>query len=118
MKIIAASSNKNDCVLDPFVGSGTTAAAAIKLQRNYVGTEISEDYAEKAKQRLAELEKMKSEEINEMKRLASEIGFSAKQIIADKKLLEVFTSQLAIRMNGQKRYNATEIVTALKGLSE
>ena len=118
MKIIAASSNKNDCVLDPFVGSGTTAAAAIKLQRNYVGTEISEDYAEKAKQRLAELKKMKSDEINEIKRLASEIGFSAKQIIADKKLLEVFTSQFAIRMNGQKQYNATEIITALKGLSD
>ncbi len=118
MRIIAVSSNTDDCVLDPFVGSGTTAAAARKLQRNYVGIEISKDYAEKAKQRLEQMKKIKVNELNEMKRLLPDTGYSAKQIIADKKLLEVFASQFTIRMNNQKRYNAIEIATALKGLRD
>jgi len=118
MRIIAVSSNQGDCVLDPFVGSGTTAVAALKLQRNYVGIEISQDYTEKAKQRLAQMKKIKVNELYEMKRLIPDIGYSAKQIIADKKLLEVFASQFTIRMNSQKKYNPTEIATALKGLAD
>jgi site-specific DNA-methyltransferase (adenine-specific) len=118
LRIIAVSSNQGDCVLDPFVGSGTTAVAARKLQRNYVGIEISQDYAEKAKQRLEQMKKIKVNELNEMKRLLPDTGFSAKQIIADKKLLEVFASQFTIRMNNQKRYNAMEIEAALKGLRD
>jgi site-specific DNA-methyltransferase (adenine-specific) len=118
MRIIAVSSNTGDCVLDPFIGSGTTAAAAIKLQRNYVGIEISQDYADKAKQRLAQLKKIKVNELNEMKRLIPDIGFSAKQIISDKKLLEVFANQFTIRMNSRKRYSAAEIESALKGISD
>jgi DNA modification methylase len=117
MRIIAVSSNQGDCVLDPFIGSGTTAAAALKLQRNCVGIEISQDYAEKAKQRLAQMKKIKINEIYEMKRLIPDIGYSAKQIIADKKLLEVFVSQLTIRMNSRKKYSAEEMTTALKGLA-
>jgi DNA modification methylase len=118
MRIIAVSSNQGDCVLDPFIGSGTTAAAAHKLQRNYVGIEISKDYAEKAKQRLAQMKKIRVSELNEMKRLIPDIGYSAKQIMADKKLLEVFASQFTIRMNRQKQYSAAEISTALKGLAD
>jgi site-specific DNA-methyltransferase (adenine-specific) len=118
MRIIAVSSNTGDCVLDPFIGSGTTAAAAMKLQRNYVGIEISQDYAEKAKQRLSQLKKIKVNELNEMKRLIPDIGFSAKQIISDKKLLDVFANQFTIRMNSQKRYSAAEIATALKDIAD
>jgi DNA modification methylase len=114
MRIIAVSSNEGDCVLDPFVGSGTTAAAAVKCQRNYAGIEISRDYAEKAKQRLSLLKKTQGRELNEMRRLIPDTGFSIKEIIADKKLLEVFASQLTIRMKGQKKYSVTEIATALK----
>ena len=36
--------NEGDLVLDPFMGSGTTALAAKKLNRNYVGIEINKDY--------------------------------------------------------------------------
>jgi site-specific DNA-methyltransferase (adenine-specific) len=118
MRIIGVSSNTGDCVLDPFVGSGTTAAAAMKCQRNYVGIEISKDYAEKARQRLSQMKKMTDPEINEMKRLIPDIGISAKQIMADKKLLKVFASQFSIRMNGQKKYSVSEIATALKGLAD
>jgi site-specific DNA-methyltransferase (adenine-specific) len=39
-------------VLDPFIGSGTTALAAITLKRNFIGFDISEEYVELAKQRI------------------------------------------------------------------
>jgi len=118
MRIIAASSNEGDCVLDPFAGSGTTAVAAVKLQRNYAGIEISTDYAEKARQRLSQHKKEQKIEINEMRRLLPDTGLSAKQIMGDKKLLEVFANQLSIRMKGQKQFSATEIAAALKGLAD
>jgi len=41
-----------DLVLDPFLGSGTTAVAAVNLGREYLGVEISEEYREIAKGRL------------------------------------------------------------------
>jgi modification methylase len=39
-------------VLDPFMGSGTTALAAVDNDRDFIGLEISKDYVELAKQRL------------------------------------------------------------------
>ena len=45
-------SNENDLVYDPFMGSGTTAKMAIKNNRNYIGSEISEEYCEIAKKRI------------------------------------------------------------------
>jgi len=39
-------------VLDPFMGSGTTAVAAVKLDRNFIGFEISKEYCDIAKERL------------------------------------------------------------------
>ena len=41
---ILAGSEKNDIVLDPFMGSGTTAAVARSLGRYYIGCELHEDY--------------------------------------------------------------------------
>lgn len=41
-----------DIVLDPFMGSGTTAVAAIKNGRKYIGFEISEEYCEIAQRRI------------------------------------------------------------------
>ena len=51
-KIILASSNKNDLVFDPFLGSGTTAVTAKKLGRNFVGVEVDEYYCCTAEKRL------------------------------------------------------------------
>jgi len=52
-RIIKASSNPGDIVLDPFNGSGTTVVSAALLDRKYVGIDQSEAYVEFAKKRLA-----------------------------------------------------------------
>ncbi len=52
MRIILASSNPGDVVLDPFVGSGTTPAVAKRLGRRYVGIDISETYVQHTRKRL------------------------------------------------------------------
>ena len=46
-----------DVVLDPFIGVGTTALAAVLLRRNYIGVENSNNYFEEAEKNLAELRK-------------------------------------------------------------
>ncbi len=51
-RIIRASSNPGELVLDPFAGSGTTLAVAKKLGRNFLGFELSEAYAEQITRRL------------------------------------------------------------------
>jgi DNA modification methylase len=51
-RIITASSNKGDVVLDPFMGSGTTAVACKQLGRNFIGFEISQEYVDIANKRL------------------------------------------------------------------
>lgn len=43
-KVILASSDENDVVLDPFMGAGTTSVVAKKLNRQFVGIEIDETY--------------------------------------------------------------------------
>ena len=52
-RIIRASSNEGETVLDPFGGSGTTLAVAKKLGRSFLGMELSDDYADKITARLA-----------------------------------------------------------------
>lgn len=43
-----------DLVLDPFVGSGTTCVAAKRLGRHYIGIDISDEYCQLARERLAQ----------------------------------------------------------------
>lgn len=54
------SSTKASVVLDPFMGSGTTAIVAMGLKRNYIGIELSPDYCEMAEKRI-ERNKVESE---------------------------------------------------------
>ena len=123
-RVIAVSSNPGDCVLDPFSGSATTAAAAIQLGRNYVGVEISPEYVKAARKRLAQLKKQQSrnlpfnaDESNELKQLLYDMERPAKEIVTDKNLLELFTNQFAVRMNNQKHYTTEKIVAALEDLA-
>jgi site-specific DNA-methyltransferase (adenine-specific) len=50
---VKAYSFPGDVVFDPFMGSGTTAVAAKKLERYYLGYELDHEYIEKAENRLA-----------------------------------------------------------------
>jgi site-specific DNA-methyltransferase (adenine-specific) len=51
-KLILASSNEGDFVLDPFLGSGTTSVVAKKLNRRFLGIELDEEYCLLAARRL------------------------------------------------------------------
>jgi DNA modification methylase len=51
-QIIRDYCDEGGVVLDPFLGSGTTAVAAKALKRNFIGIEISPEYCEIARQRL------------------------------------------------------------------
>ena len=51
-KIMLASSNEHDIVLDPFLGSGTTSVVSKKLNRHYIGIEAEAQYCVWAEQRL------------------------------------------------------------------
>jgi len=59
-KIILASTNENDLILDPFAGSGTTAAVAKKLNRSFIGIEANEKYCLLTEKRLDLAEKDKT----------------------------------------------------------
>ena len=48
-------SNPGDIVLDPFLGSGTTAKMALLNNRNFIGFEISKEYCEIAEQRISQI---------------------------------------------------------------
>ena len=50
-RIILASSNEGDIILDPFAGSGTTGIAAKRLKRRFIGIEIEKEYIEIIKKR-------------------------------------------------------------------
>ena len=51
-RIILSTTDEGDIVLDTFMGSGTTAVAAKKLGRNYIGFDLSSDYVSIAEQNL------------------------------------------------------------------
>ena len=53
-RMVLASSNENDTVLDPFSGSGTTLRVCQQLGRNAIGIELNAEYVEQIKQRLNE----------------------------------------------------------------
>lgn len=58
-RIILASTNENDLILDPFMGSGTTGVVAKKLNRRFVGIENNREYFDLAEMRLKEVVEQK-----------------------------------------------------------
>jgi site-specific DNA-methyltransferase (adenine-specific) len=125
-RIIAVSSNAGDLVFDPFNGSGTTAAAAVQLGRNYCGIDISEDYVKNSMIRLAELSKQVKQVHNgtlsiteqiELKRLFAEMGYDAKTLLENSKYFKLFSRQFELRMNNDKNYDETLMEQALKELT-
>jgi modification methylase len=62
-RVIMASSNPGDVVLDPFFGTGTTGAVAKTLGRKYIGIERDADYIAGAKRRLAKAKPVSDEKL-------------------------------------------------------
>ena len=58
--MIVNSSNEGDVILDGFIGSGTTAVAAINTGRNFIGFELDENYFDVANERIAKVMNEKS----------------------------------------------------------
>lgn len=73
-KIVLASTEKGQVILDPFCGSGTTGVEAVRFGRKFVGIDVSEEYLEISKRRL---EKVKIDANMYMKRLKAykQIGY-------------------------------------------
>ena len=120
-RIISVSSNSSDCVLDPFVGSGTTAVVAYNLGRSYCGIDVSKNYVENTKKRLAQLKKQKPSnlflnirEINELKRLLNDTDISPREILDSEDFLKLVTNQFAVRVNNKKCYSMDTIAAGLK----
>jgi modification methylase len=59
-RILLATTNVGDVVLDPFFGTGTTGAVAQRFGRRWIGIERDEDYARAARERIAGIETMKT----------------------------------------------------------
>ncbi len=78
-RILLATSQPGDLVLDPFLGSGTTAAVAKKLGRSFVGIERDEAYARAATSRIAAVERLPAASIAAVpsKRSEPRIAFAA-----------------------------------------
>jgi len=66
-RILLASTNKDDFVFDPFLGSGTTAAVAKKMGRSYFGIEKEKKYFKVAKQRLEKTIKIEDHYLDTIK---------------------------------------------------
>jgi DNA modification methylase len=61
---ILAGSQEGDLILDPFCGSGTTGAVAIRLQRNFIGIELNPSYVELARKRIGNVAPLFAQEIS------------------------------------------------------
>ena len=77
-RIIIASSNPGDVVLDPFFGSGTTGAVAKKLGRNWIGIERDKKYIKVAQKRIDLVQKTDEEAVNVEKRKQARVPFGAR----------------------------------------
>jgi modification methylase len=76
-RIIMASSNPGDVVLDPFFGSGTTGAVAKKLGRNWIGIEREKKYVRLAQKRIDAVQKADTEALHVEKRKQARVPFGA-----------------------------------------
>jgi len=121
-RIIALSSNIGDTVLDPFIGSGTTAVAAKNLKRHYIGIDISENYVEKVRARLKQNSdrspvpagvSLSEFEYNELVRLCIESDLAPTEIVQNPKLLDIIVSLFEIRLGNVKKFAKEQIRTAL-----
>jgi site-specific DNA-methyltransferase (adenine-specific) len=61
LRLIKLYTFENEIILDPFIGSGTTAIAALQTNRNYIGYDINEEYVKLAEKRIKNFQNLKSQ---------------------------------------------------------
>ncbi|HSJ87704.1 MAG TPA: site-specific DNA-methyltransferase [Anaerolineales bacterium] len=76
-RIILASSNPGDVVVDPFFGSGTTGAVAKQLGRNWIGIERDKRYIKVAQKRIDAVQRADEEALHVEKRKQARVPFGA-----------------------------------------
>jgi len=72
-RIIISSTKKNDKILDPFLGTGTTGVVAKRLGRKFIGIENNKEYMRYAKHRIKETKILNEEELVITKNLKTEV---------------------------------------------
>ncbi len=123
-RIIRASSNDGDWILDPFSGSGTTSVVAHKLNRLYTGIEISEKYVKESQNRIKDSEglpvegeglpKWPEHSDRELKWLYHENKVTDGKLRKDKMLLSIFTAKLNERLKKAQLYTPDDIIDRLE----
>jgi DNA modification methylase len=118
-RIIRVSSNEGDWVLDPFCGSGTTAVAAHKLNRRFTTIDLSGEYVEAARHRVAESNGLPVEGEGlpdwpehadaELRWLYSENKVPLRQLCANPMLLALLTKKLNARLHKTRHYTPEEV---------
>ena len=66
-------SEENDLVLDPFMGSGTTAVACMEINRKYIGFEIDPTYYDVCQRRIEQHVTIVNDEVQEKNPLEAEL---------------------------------------------
>lgn len=94
-RIILLTTNKDGLVFDPFCGAGTTAIAATKLERNFVVTDLDNNYVEITNEKLAEMR-------NNFKLFGNyqiaRTTVNKPKSIASKREIEIYLQQLTQRL--------------------
>ena len=80
-RVILASTKAGDIILDPFLGSGTTAAAAKELGRNFIGIEREESYVAAARARVDAVQPIDLSEIEVATPKRDEVRVAFKELI-------------------------------------
>ena len=123
-RIIAASSNAGDVVMDPFAGSGTTIVTAMKMDRRYFGIELSKEYVRGMRQRIRSaksdmrryrdlFDEFSYSDIFETARLCADMSVMPNDVRGDKKLLYFFTLLMGVRTNRKPAFTEDEIISIL-----
>ena len=130
-RIIRASSNPGDLVLDPFCGAGTTAAVAAQLTRHYISIDISAEYVRKARPRVKntlkknkyKLDGLSPLQLTELIRLYQENEIPAARLLEKPHFIRLFAEQLNRRLakcskaTAYPPLNGAHIESALRSLA-
>ncbi|MFV2092765.1 MAG: site-specific DNA-methyltransferase [Hyphomicrobiales bacterium] len=118
-RVLLSSTNKDDLVLDPFFGTGTTGAVAKKLGRRWVGIERDRKYAKIAQARIAKVTPLDPQamEITRSKRAEPRVPFG---LLVERGMLEPGTTLYGPRQrhSAKIRADGTLVTSDTSGASD